>query len=206
MHRRHLECPRRAREEQERQHAVAGEPSRSRCRAQAQALRAPWPPGTMAATSAAIEPIGDLADHDREHHHRKELHEPHQAEIQGIAGEVVDLPSDRHALHHEGCHCSRCARTRTTRTSGAASDARRRRKARAWRASYYSGMASRVSISRLSRITIFLGKMRAHPPSVKTMWSSITAGREQRGLAGMHDARDHEARLRVHLAALRSPR
>ena len=55
-----------------------------------------------ALAEAAIEQIGDLADDDREPHHRHELGEPDQAEVEGVVGELVDLPADGDTLHHVG--------------------------------------------------------------------------------------------------------
>ena len=48
---------------------------------------------------AAVVAVGDLADHEAEHHHREELHEPDQAEVEGAAGQLIDLPADRDRLH-----------------------------------------------------------------------------------------------------------
>ena len=72
---------------------------------------------------AAVVAVGDLADDDAEHHHREELHEADQAEVEGAAGQLIDLPADRHRLHLIGARWSRCARTNRPRTSDAASSA-----------------------------------------------------------------------------------
>ena len=48
---------------------------------------------------AAVVTVGDMADQQAQHHHRKELHEADEAEIEGAAGQFVDLPADRHRLH-----------------------------------------------------------------------------------------------------------
>jgi len=51
---------------------------------------------------APVEAVGDLADDHRQDHQRHELHQPDQAEVERIVGELVDLPADRHPLHHVG--------------------------------------------------------------------------------------------------------
>jgi hypothetical protein len=91
----------RARREQNRQHGVAGERvargadgKRERRSRLAQLADGDDEP--------TVEQIGDLADDDREPHQRQELHQPDQAEIEGIVGELVDLPTHRDALHHVG--------------------------------------------------------------------------------------------------------
>ena len=45
----------------------------------------------------------------------------------------------------------------------------------------------------------------AIPAGAKHDAVAITSGREQGGFAGMHDARDHEACLRLHLSAILLP-
>ena len=51
---------------------------------------------------AAVVAVGDVADHEAEHHHGKELHEADEAEVEGAAGQFVDLPADRDRLHLVG--------------------------------------------------------------------------------------------------------
>ena len=51
---------------------------------------------------AAVEMIGGLADHQRQHDDGKELHQADQAEVERIVGEIVELPTDRDRLHLVG--------------------------------------------------------------------------------------------------------
>ena len=102
MHSRRFKGPRRGREKYKGQHAVSAEPGVRRAERERKCCQRL---GRLARSGdqAAIEPIRDLTDDERENHHGKELHQPHEAEVHCVAGEVVDLPSDCHALHHECC-------------------------------------------------------------------------------------------------------
>ena len=51
---------------------------------------------------AAVDEVEHLAGDDRHRNQRKELDQADEPEIERVAGEIVDLPADRHALHHEG--------------------------------------------------------------------------------------------------------
>ena len=51
---------------------------------------------------AAVEQVEQLPGDHRHRHDREELHQPDEAEIERIVGQLVDLPADRDALHHEG--------------------------------------------------------------------------------------------------------
>ena len=53
----------------------------------------------QAVEAAAVVAVGDMADQKPEHHHREELHEADEAEVEGAAGQFVDLPADRDRLH-----------------------------------------------------------------------------------------------------------
>ena len=50
---------------------------------------------------AMVVAVGDVADEQRQHQHRTELREAEQAEIEGAAGQLVELPADRHHQHVE---------------------------------------------------------------------------------------------------------
>jgi hypothetical protein len=50
----------------------------------------------------AVVAVGDLADHQRERKARNELRQAHQSQIERAAGELIDLPADRHRLHLKG--------------------------------------------------------------------------------------------------------
>ncbi len=56
----------------------------------------------IAATTATVVAVRDLTDQRREPDQRKELHEPDDAEVERIAGHLVELPADRDALHLVG--------------------------------------------------------------------------------------------------------
>ena len=43
----------------------------------------------------ALEPVGGVAGDENQQRRRQELHQPDHAELEGAAGEVVDLPADR---------------------------------------------------------------------------------------------------------------
>jgi len=49
-----------------------------------------------------IEAIGDLAAHQRQTEGGQKLHQAHQPQIEGPAGQIIDLPAQRHALHRQG--------------------------------------------------------------------------------------------------------
>jgi hypothetical protein len=55
-----------------------------------------------ATASARIEAIGDLAAHQRQTEGGQKLHQAHQPQIEGPAGQIIDLPAQRHALHRQG--------------------------------------------------------------------------------------------------------
>ena len=48
---------------------------------------------------APVEPVRHVPGHEGEADRRHEPREPDQAQRQGIAGQVVDQPADRHVLH-----------------------------------------------------------------------------------------------------------
>jgi len=101
VHGGNLERPRRAGQEQDGEHALAVEPALrgadgKRQRRQRLAHLAD------AGDHAAVEQVEDLAGDDRGRQQRKKLHQPDEAEVERIVGEGVDLPADRHPLHHEG--------------------------------------------------------------------------------------------------------
>jgi len=48
---------------------------------------------------AAIEPVGDMARHQRERNSRQKAGESDEAEREGAMGEVVNKPTDSHCLH-----------------------------------------------------------------------------------------------------------
>ena len=96
-----FERPRRAGQEQDGEHGLAVEPALhgadgERERGQRLADLAD------AGDHAAVEQIEHLSGNDRHRDQRKELHEADEAEIERIVGQGVDLPADRHPLHHEG--------------------------------------------------------------------------------------------------------
>ena len=43
----------------------------------------------------ALEPVGGVAGHENQQRRGQELHQPDHAELEGAAGDVVDLPADR---------------------------------------------------------------------------------------------------------------
>ena len=98
---RHLERAGRAGREQNRKHGVAAERTARGTDGQRE-RRQRLAHLAGGDDEAAIEQIGDLADDDREAHQRHELHEPDEAEIEGIVGEFIDLPADGDPLHHVG--------------------------------------------------------------------------------------------------------
>ena len=111
--------------------------------------------------SMPIQSVRHLADHDRQHHHREKLHQPHKAEIERIVGELIDLPGYRHALHHERA-VAECARM-PEQNEGSVVQQTRFRGERGLghgqlQCGNQSGMASSVSMSRLSKITSFSTK------------------------------------------------
>src|SRR5712692_8797576 len=50
----------------------------------------------------AVVAVGDMADDQRQQHHRHELHQPDQSEVERAADEVVNLPADGDGLHLVG--------------------------------------------------------------------------------------------------------
>ena len=52
--------------------------------------------------AAALETIGGVPGRQRQEQRRRELHETHQAELEGAAREVVNLPADRDRQHLKG--------------------------------------------------------------------------------------------------------
>src|SRR5262249_7306864 len=46
-----------------------------------------------------IVPVGEMARHQDEQEGRDKLHQPDEAEIERVVGELVHLPADRHRLH-----------------------------------------------------------------------------------------------------------
>ena len=46
-----------------------------------------------------IVAVSDMADEHGEHQHRAELREAEQAEIERAAGQLIELPADRHHQH-----------------------------------------------------------------------------------------------------------
>ena len=51
---------------------------------------------------AAVETVGDRAGDEDEEQRRRELDEADEAEVERVAGEVIDLPADRDADHLRG--------------------------------------------------------------------------------------------------------
>jgi hypothetical protein len=52
--------------------------------------------------NSELTAVGDVADDRRQQHHRHELHQPDQSQVERAAGEIIDLPADRHGLHLVG--------------------------------------------------------------------------------------------------------
>ena len=68
---------------------------------------------------APVVAIGDMADDQRQHHRRHELHQPEETEIERAAGQGVEVPADGNALRRQTPRPSRCARTSRRRTEDA---------------------------------------------------------------------------------------
>ncbi len=51
--------------------------------------------------AAPVVPVGDLAGHQHEHRHWQELHKADETEVEGAAGQLIHLPGDGDAHHHE---------------------------------------------------------------------------------------------------------
>ena len=190
-----LERPRRAGQEQDGEHALAVEPALHGADGKRERRRAPCPPGRRWRPRGGRTGRATCPATIERHEQRKELHEPDEAEVERIVGERVDLPAHRHPLHHEGAVGER-PRAPEAHERAVARQGRGVGGGRAWLlrfrlkvghagrvdgakpfpcarhteagiAKHYSGMASSVSISRLSRITTFSAK-RAAPSSSTT--------------------------------------
>ena len=69
------------------------------------------PTSTTAATTSAVRPTTMIRRRSkrsaiwpvdqRQAEGRQEFHQPDEAELEGAAGQVIDLPAQRHALHGE---------------------------------------------------------------------------------------------------------
>ena len=186
MHGRNLERPRRAGHEQDGEHALAIEPALDGAHGKRE-RRERLAHLAGAGDRAAVEQVEHLSGDDRRREQGKELHEADEAEVERIVGERVDLPAHRHPLHHEGAvgerprapEANERAVAREGRGGGGGGHGSCASAKGSWALAqatcagceaasrHYSGMASSVSISRLSRITTFSAK-RAAPSSNTT--------------------------------------
>ncbi|MNP07721.1 hypothetical protein D3C76_997600 [compost metagenome] len=48
---------------------------------------------------APVVAIGDMPGVQHEQHARRELHEPDQAQVEHVAGQLVEVPADGHGEH-----------------------------------------------------------------------------------------------------------
>src|SRR5512147_2610199 len=67
-------------------------PNEPHARNSAVAASAIWQTCT---TRLALEAVGGLAGDEHQKRGREKLHQPNHAEVEGAAGEIIDLPADR---------------------------------------------------------------------------------------------------------------